>query len=216
MKANPFPGNFIALEGIDGTGKTTQAKMLKDFLEKHFRLEVIPTKEPTQGRYGREAREILKNKGYRPAGSKITDEQIQELFIKDRAEHRKQEEVLLREGKVVISDRDFLSTLAYGKGAGLDVDLFLKKHKEILGEAFFIPNLNILIDMEPLHALERLKKKKSIPDYFERADKLARNRRAYLELARELPPRYPSIKIVVIDGKPDKYQVFEQIKRAIK
>lgn len=100
-------GLFIVFEGIDGTGKSTQMSLLARTLQKKG-LPVIETREPTMGQYGRRIRELYTNR------SQVSPEQELELFLADRREHV--EGLLLpalREGKIVLCDRYFLSTAAY-------------------------------------------------------------------------------------------------------
>jgi dTMP kinase len=105
-------GLFIAFEGIDGTGKTTQLEMLADFLRSQ-NLEVIQTREPTDGTYGQKIRELYVDRG------RCTIEEELDLFIQDRKEHV--EELIapaLAGGKAVLTDRYYFSTAAYQGAAG--------------------------------------------------------------------------------------------------
>jgi len=100
-------GLLIVFEGIDGTGKSTQMSLLARALQKKG-LPVIETREPTMGQYGRRIRELYTNR------RQVSPEQELELFLADRREHV--ESLLLpalREGKIVLCDRYFLSTAAY-------------------------------------------------------------------------------------------------------
>ena len=100
-------GLLIVFEGIDGTGKSTQMSLLAKALQKKG-LPVIETREPTMGQYGRRIRELYTNR------RQVSPEQELELFIADRREHV--EDLLLpalREGKIVLCDRYYLSTAAY-------------------------------------------------------------------------------------------------------
>lgn len=103
---------LIAFEGTDGTGKSTQAKLLYE----HLRTQGVPcvlTGEPTSGEYGTAIRRILRG------DEEASKEEIIELFMRDRHEHV--ENVIrpsLDEGKVVITDRYWLSTMVYQSLAG--------------------------------------------------------------------------------------------------
>ncbi len=109
-------GLLIVFEGIDGTGKSTQMSLLAKALQKKG-LPVIETREPTMGQYGRRIRELYTNRG------QVSPEQELELFLADRREHV--EGLLLsslREGKIVLCDRYFLSTAAYQGNIGAGAD----------------------------------------------------------------------------------------------
>ena len=162
-----MPGLFVVIEGIDGAGKTTLSQNLKRELEKRG-YSVIITSEPTQGKYGRQLRDKIRQ-------GNITPKEELELFFKDRMEHV--EKVLkpaLSEGKIVICDRYFYSTCAYQGARGLD-------YKEIcrMNEVFPEPDLVILLDLSPEQALRRKELKE---EHFEREDFLKRVREIYLEV----------------------------------
>lgn len=112
-------GILIAIEGIDGTGKSTQLRLLGDYLRRRG-CEVVETREPTGGEYGQKIRELYVNR------DKYTLEEELELFILDRKQHV--EEVIvpgLAAGKTVLTDRYYFSTAAYQGAAGMDpVEVF--------------------------------------------------------------------------------------------
>ena len=100
-------GLLIALEGIDGTGKTTQLKMLAEVLLS-LGYDVVATREPTDGRYGQRIRQVLRDR------SSMTPQEELELFLLDRKEHVTT--IInpgLAAGKIVLTDRYYLSTVAY-------------------------------------------------------------------------------------------------------
>jgi dTMP kinase len=105
---------FIAFEGLDGSGSSTQSRILAEKLEAKGH-KVLLTKEPTKDTpIGGLIREVLQRK--LPA----TPEGLQFLFSADRAEHLKRDiEPALANGKVVITDRYMFSTIAYG---ALDIE----------------------------------------------------------------------------------------------
>lgn len=109
-------GVFIVFEGTDGTGKSTQLSLLADFLRaKGF--PVITTKEPTEGRYGQEIRRLYTRR------SSCTPREELQLFLDDRKEHvTTLITPAVEAGKIVLSDRYFLSTVAYQGALGFDVD----------------------------------------------------------------------------------------------
>src|SRR5690348_11605062 len=106
MKPALHGGFFIVLEGIDGSGKSTQVKAIAAALRERG-YEVVTTKEPTDNKWGK----ILRNSA---STGRLSAEEELETFIKDRKEHV---EILIRPsldaGKVVITDRYYFSTAAY-------------------------------------------------------------------------------------------------------
>lgn len=139
-------GWLIAFEGIDGTGKTTQIKKLATFIRGMGR-EVIETREPTDGPYGKSIRELYTNRG------KVTREQELELFIKDREQHvRECIQPALERGAAVLTDRYYYSTAAYQGAAGADPeDIFARNHFAP------VPDIVILLTMSPQHSIQRIK-----------------------------------------------------------
>jgi dTMP kinase len=131
-------GILIAIEGIDGTGKSTQLRLLASYLRDRGCL-VVETREPTNGEYGQQIRELYVNR------DKYTLEEELELFIQDRRQHVN--EVVapgLAAGKVVLTDRYYFSTAAYQGAAGMDpVEVFNKNNFAPR------PDLVILLTMSP-------------------------------------------------------------------
>ena len=142
-------GIFITIEGIDGSGKTTQARFLKEYFENEG-LETVFTKEPGGTPLGKRIREILLTEDMNPTSEFL-------LFASDRKEHI-QKLILpsLKAGKVVISDWFYDSSVAYqGYGRGVSLDFINYVHKEILGN--LLPDITILVDVFPQVGLSRLK-----------------------------------------------------------
>src|SRR3989338_4884308 len=116
MGKNPYPGKFIVFEGLDGSGQSTQAAPLRDFLIKNGH-EVVLTKEPTKdSEAGKKIREALgKN-------TEVSPMYLQGLFAEDRKEHLDKVIIpALMGGKTVISDRYFFSSFAFGAASGVDL-----------------------------------------------------------------------------------------------
>jgi len=163
----PEVGKLIVIEGIDGSGKSTLSKHLKETLEKNG-FSVLLTKEPTDGEYGKILRERIKK-------GNLTPEEELELFIKDREEHvRKEINPALRQGKIVICDRYFISNMAYQGARGLDYREILKKNS-----GFPLPDLVIFLDISPELALSR---KHLLLPHFENTEFLKRVREIYLKV----------------------------------
>jgi dTMP kinase len=100
-------GLLIVFEGIDGSGKSTQMSLLARYLREKG-LAVIETREPTNGQFGQQIRALYTNR------NGVSPEQELELFLADRREHvHTMLAPALKEGKIVLCDRYFLSTAAY-------------------------------------------------------------------------------------------------------
>ena len=131
-------GVFIVLEGIDGSGKTTLARSLKDRLEaKGFRTQL--TAEPTSGTIG----SLLRSE-------KVDDPKAETLlFIADRSCHTSEISKLLDDGISVISDRYYASTLAYQsaalEGPSFDYPLLEEMNRAVIRK----PDITILLDLDP-------------------------------------------------------------------
>ncbi len=119
MSNNPTPGLLIVFEGTDGTGKSTQIELLLNYLHNQG-FPVISTREPTEGTYGHEIRQLYINR------EKYSHEEELELFLADRREHVADLlEPALAKGNIVLCDRYFLSTAAYQGAIGFDSEAVL-------------------------------------------------------------------------------------------
>ncbi len=168
----PASGFFIVFEGIDGVGKTTQVKLLKDALEKQGRA-VILSREPTDGPWGRRIRESANT------GRLSLDDELQ-AFINDRTEHVR--DLILPAigaGKVVILDRYYYSTIAYQGSRGGDAEQVGAEMRR----RFPAPDLVLLMDMDPKQAVHRIAHGRGEqPNEFERLEELERVRAIFLSL----------------------------------
>ncbi|MBI2625105.1 MAG: dTMP kinase [Candidatus Nealsonbacteria bacterium] len=196
MQKNTYPGKLIVFEGLDGSGQSTQAGLLRDFLV--FKdYQVILTKEPTKdSEAGKKIREVLDKK------KKVSPEELQKFFAEDRKEHL--EKVIipaLKEGKIAISDRYFFSTFAFGTGSGLDLEWLIK-----LNDNFLLPDLAVILRVSPKVCIERIKARGSVRTLFEEEDRLARVWKVY----EVLPDRFENVHIV--DGERSVEDVHENIK----
>ena len=162
---------LIAVEGIDGAGKTTIANHLCDFLSKKG-YKCIVLKEPSESIYGK----MIKSLKSRP-----DPETEMELFLKDR-EMDVKDRILpaLEEGKIVIMDRYYYSNIAYQSARGLNADRIRELNERIAPK----PDLVILLDLSPSKALERLKNREKL-SIFEEKDYLEKVRQKFLEIADE-------------------------------
>ncbi len=149
-------GIFIVIEGLDGSGKTTQAKFLAKKLEKTYK--VLLTAEPSLGKIGTFIREDCLYEDKR-----LPTEAEALIFAADRIEHMNNEvKPALDDGKLVICDRYIYSSLAYQGSSGLSLDWI----KTINARALQ-PDFSIFIDVSPEKVIERLKRKKSVMETLE-------------------------------------------------
>jgi dTMP kinase len=154
-------GAFICLEGLDGSGKTTQAKLLTEKLRKSH--SAVYTAEPSRGKIGT----YIRNRCL--YGEKRLSTVVEALlFAADRIEHIETEVFpALNEGKLVISDRYVYSSLAYQGAAGLSLDWIEKVNEHALK-----PDLAVFIDVDPKTVMRRLKPKTSVMENMETQQKV--------------------------------------------
>src|SRR3990170_3459898 len=197
-------GSLITVEGVEGSGKTTQCRLLAAWLRRRGH-RVRETSEPDGSPIGAAVRELFERDELA-----LTPLAEAFLFVASRQEHvAKVIRPALEAGEIVISDRYADATLAYqGYGRGLD----LQTIRELNGLATggIGPDLTLLLDLDPGVGLERLGGRAR--DAFERLD-LAFHRKVrqgYLELAREEKNR-----IVVLDAGQPADRLQGEIRKAV-
>lgn len=200
---------FITFEGVEGSGKTTQRKLLTEKLES-IGKSVVLTREPGGTEIGTQVRKILldsKNSAMVPLCELL-------LYFADRAQHV--EEVVkpgLKAGKIVLCDRFVDSTIVYqgaGRGVGkqdvLDLkDLVLKDLK---------PDLTIIFDLDAEKGLDRAKTRIAAITEGDKEDRFEneelefhkRIRNGFLELAKQEPERF-----AVVDASLTPEEIFENV-----
>ncbi len=200
-------GIFITFEGIEGAGKSTQAKKLYEFLKSKDH-KVLLTREPGGTKTGKKIREILLTP---------TDEifpPFAELFLyeADRSFHI--ENVIkpnINSGFIVICDRFIDSTLAYqGYARGLDIKIV--KQLNNLATGGLKPDITFLIDIPVEEGLKRIKEKRGF-DRIEQEDLEfhKRLREGFLHIAKEEKDR-----VVILNGLKSEKQIFNQILKVLK
>ncbi len=176
-------GLFIVFEGIDGSGKSTQACLLAEKLHRRG-LEVVRLSEPTRGKWGEKIRELSKN------SDSLSPREELALFIKDRREDvRKNIRPALEAGKVVILDRYFYSTLAYQGARGISLEEIRQKHRSFV----ILPDLVFILDVPVSTGLRRIKDRPVIYRLFEEKE--------YLKKVREIFLSLPDPECLIIDGR---------------
>jgi dTMP kinase len=179
-------GLLIVFEGIDGSGKTTQAKTLLRRLRARG-IAAVFFREPTGGKWGREIRRKALRRDSLTPGEEL------ELFVKDRREDvAKNLGPALAAGKVVVLDRYYLSTIAYQGAKGLDPGRIRRMNETFSPK----PDLVFILDVEAGTGLSRIGDRKRKEELFERED--------YLDKVRELFNGFRGRKIIHIDGTGDR------------
>jgi len=215
-RPHPHPGFFLALEGPDGGGKTTQAMRLTEWLRSQS-LDVIQCRDPGGTELGNRLRDLLLNRHDTPIGLRA------EMLLYQAARAELAEEVItkaLAAGKVVVSDRYLLSNIVYqGTALGL-----LEEEIAMVGmvaTAGVLPDLTIVIDVPPEVAQARTGGGRDrIED--RPAEYRSKVRDGFLaalaSAAQSGPlgrcPYYPA-PIVVIDGSADCDRVFREIQKEV-
>jgi len=206
-------GKFIALEGVDGSGISTQTGLLQSWMinnEADFGKTYF-TKEPTDGPVGNIIRLALAKR------LKTLDEKVMALlFAADRLDHlcckgeEQQKEgivTLLEKGFNVISDRYYLSSFAY-QSMAVNLEWLRQINKYSLK-----PDLTILLQVPVEESAQRRSKSRIHDELYEREDYLLRISRNYETIAKSLMSEGENI--VIINGFRDKNIVFEDIKNAV-
>ncbi|MFZ3074528.1 MAG: dTMP kinase [Minisyncoccales bacterium] len=199
MIKNSYSGKFIAIEGLDGSGKATQAAALADFFRKETGAALVS--EPSASLIGDLIRARL-------AGDwQASPECLQLLFASDRANHLHREIIpKLAAGVPVICDRYAFSSFAYG-ALGCDLDWLID-----VGRNFIMPDMAIYIDVPVDVCIKRLDAERKTDDIFEKSEILGKVRKNY-ETVMDIFKN--ETKIEKIDGNRSQEAVFEDAKAAI-
>lgn len=199
-------GIFIAFEGIDGSGKSTQIRLLADCLRK-MEVAFYTTMEPTDSPIGSMIHQIMTGRMH--ADPKV----IAALFTADRLDHLLNEvngiARRIDEGTTVIMDRYYLSSYAY---QSVDLPLEWLIHANEPAKEIMRPDVNIFIDIEPELAMERILGNRFQKELFEEQSRLERVRRNYLDVFDRLQGEE---QVVVIDGNRSQEAVAEDIRSTV-
>src|ERR1041384_7088641 len=184
-----FPGAFIVLEGIDGSGSTTHTKLLGKALRQRG-LKVVETCEPSSGPIGGLIRQVLQRRLFVPDASgprEFAWSTMALLFAADRMDHLDSTVVpALREGAVVLSDRYDLSSLAYQSVTAPGGERVVPWIRE-LNAAALRPDLTIVIDVPVEVAEERRRARGGVEEMFESRDLQTKLCAVYGEAERLVP-----------------------------
>ncbi len=182
---------FIAFEGIDGSGKSTQVKLLSDRL-KEAGHKIYSTFEPTDSPIGSVIKNIFKHR------IEADHRVIAGLFVADRLDHllNKTDGILkkLAEGYTVITDRYYFSSYAY-QGTHMSLDWVIEANS--LSADLLRPDLNIFIDISPEICMKRLNNGRSSIELYETIENLKKVSELYLQAFEQLKSKE---NIFITDG----------------
>ena len=192
-------GLFITFEGVDGCGKTTQIKLLKEYFEKQGKT-VLLTREPGAKGLGVKLREILLN-----YDGEVSPNCESFLFLADRAQHI---DTIIKpaveRGEIVLCDRHTDSTVAYqGYGRGVDLDRINMLND--IATSGMKPDLTFIFDIDIETSMSRVGKEK---DRMESAgvEFFKRVREGYLNIAKQEPNR-----VKLLNGSDEIEDIHAQI-----
>lgn len=209
LKKNEYKGLYIVLEGIDGSGKSTQVARLANYFKKKGR-RVIVTREPRkEGVIGDLVSKVLTGK------VKLPSESFQYLFSADRAANHAELIIPeLKRGSVVISDRNFFSALVYGildktsgKYDARDLNLLLVSQSILsMYHQFTLPDYTFYLKISLPESLSRLSSKSDEKEIYEDRDKLKKLIEGYEFLKAKFPKE-----IIEINGEQSVEKVTQEI-----
>jgi dTMP kinase len=192
-------GILIAIEGIDGAGKTTQVRILSETLARAG-LSVVTLKEPTDGQWGQKIRTLAtKGRNLSPR-----DEML--LFLNDRLEDVERNiRPSLAERKIVLMDRYYLSNIAYQGAIGLDTTEIRTTNEKFAP----VPDLVLILDVAPSIGQSRLVNgRKETPNHFESEEYLEKVRREFQRMQHHK-------NVQVIDGSRPIWDVAESVANSV-
>lgn len=200
---------FISFEGIDGSGKSTIAKLVDEQLKKEG-YQTVLTREPGGVKIAEDIRAIILDKN----NTNLDDHTEALLFAAARRQHLK-ERILpaLKENKIVLCDRFVDSSLAY-QGGGKHLGVNEVYNINIFATDNLLPDLTLLFDMDPQEALKRIDNNKEREVNRLDLEKLSfyeTTRNTFLDLAKKYPTR-----IKIVDASKSIHEVLDEAMKIIK
>ncbi len=191
------PGFLVVLEGIDGSGKSTQARLLAWKLKK-MGWPVVILREPTRGKWGRKIRAKAK------VEKALNPQEELELFLRDRQDNVKRSiEPALNQNKIVILDRYYFSTMAYQGARGIEPD-FIRRQNEAFAPR---PDAVFILHLPAREGLARILHRRQKDILFEQE--------RYLEKVEEIFKRIRGRHIYHLDATQSKEKINEIIFRRV-
>jgi len=196
-------GVFVCFEGGEGSGKSTQSALLREWLQEQG-YAVLLTFEPGDTIVGRELRRIVRS----PETGQLSDRTETLLYAADKSEHVDTVVLpALHRGDVVITDRYVDSTLAY-QGAGRSLVVDEVEHVARWATHDLRPHLTVVLDLEPRHGLGRFAGRDRIEA--ESVEFHERVREAFVAMAKADPEHY-----LVLDARAEVDEIATQIQAAV-
>lgn len=199
-------GKFIVLEGIDGSGKTTQLQRLVQRFETQ-QQKVYATKEPTDRPIGKIIRQVLNRE------LKMSEKTMAALFLADRLDHIENQEngmlSLIESGTNVVCDRYYLSSYAY-HSAYVPLDWVMAANSECA--KLLRPDLIVFLDISPEKSLERLRESRQFLDLYETEERLTKVRTNYFVAMQRIGQEE---NILVIDATLEEEEIADRIWKTV-
>lgn len=206
FKKNKYKGRFIAIEGMDGSGKTTQAEnVVRELVKKGYKAKY--TKEPTDGVIGKFIKkEILSGK------VKVAPASIQYLIAADRATHQYEIENELKKGTLLITDRYFWSAVCYGfADIKRPLDDYLTSMSILsMYNQFLNTDITFFLDISINTALKRIGKSSKHNEIYDNEKKLIKIKKAYDLLKKNFAKEF-----TVVNGEKNVDEVTKDLVRRI-
>lgn len=210
---NPFPGRYIAIEGVDASGKTTQVEEVKKILEKEGKPVRVVSEPSDKGPTGKLIRDILSGR------ERIPSTAFQFIYTADRIIQFENDIIpALKDGSTVLSSRCFWSAIPYGvmdKGEteykDTDASLLMMAHGILsMYHQFIAPDITIYLKISAETACDRLSDMDKAKEIYEKKSKLEKLVKGYDWMARKFAEE-----ITVVDGEKSIERVTEEIIRKI-
>lgn len=206
-KKNVSKGNFIAFEGIDGSGKSTQIRMLNARMKEQG-IYCYTTMEPTDSPIGSLIHQIMMGR------IKTDNKVIAALFVADRLDHLLNDVNgivnKINEGTTVITDRYYFSSYAY-HSVDMPMEWVIRANEQSSG--ILRPTVTVFIDISPDIAIERIAKNRDHQELFEKKSRLVKVREKYLESFEKLRDVE---KVITVDGNRSRQEVADDIWEKLK
>lgn len=200
-------GKFIAFEGIDGSGKSTQIRLLNEIMKKEG-IHCYTTMEPTDSPIGSLIHQIMTGR------IKTDNKVIAGLFVADRLDHLLNDingiVNKINDGTTVITDRYYFSSYAY-HSVDMPMDWVIKANEQ--SSNILRPTVTVFIDISADTAIERIAKNRQHQELFEKKSRLVKVREKYFEAFEKLKDEE---RVVVVDGSRSEQEIAEDIWDKIK